>query len=166
MGTLIVIRHSKTEPAAATDYVRALTSRGRADATAAGKWLAAEDIVADAALVSAARRARQTWVRVADAAGWDVQPSIERELYGADEYDVLGMIRQVEDVDTLAVIGHNPTMHSLVALLDDGEGDADARMEVATSFPTSAIAAFEVAVPWSEVGPGTATLRSLHVGRS
>lgn len=164
VGTLIVIRHAKTEPSAATDFVRELTGRGRRDATATGKWLGKRGVIADAALVSAARRARQTWVRVADAAGWDVEPSIEEALYGADAYDVLDRVRVVDDADTLVVIGHNPTMHSLAATIDDGEGDPAA--EISSGYPTSTAAVFDVAVPWSDIAPGVGTLRALYTGRA
>lgn len=162
MGTLIVIRHAKTEPAAATDYVRELTERGRADAAATGRWLAGEGLVPDVALVSAARRARQTWVRVAGAAGWAVRPSIERSLYTADEYDVLALLGTLGDAETVAVIGHNPTMHALANLLDE---DAGARDRLATGFPTSTVAVLDVPVPWVSLGPGGADLRSLHTAR-
>ena len=62
---LVVMRHSKAESTAPSDHERALASRGRADAAAAGMWLAEQGITPDAALVSDAMRTRQTWAQVA-----------------------------------------------------------------------------------------------------
>lgn len=165
MGTLIVIRHAKTEPSAATDYVRELTERGRRDAKATGAWFAERGITANVALVSAARRARQTWVRVAEAAGWDTEPRIEQQLYGADAYAVLDLVRGVGTAATVVVVGHNPTMHSLAATLDDGEGDPAATAAMAEGYPTSTSAVFDVPVAWADIAPGAGTLRALHTGR-
>ncbi|QYJ05007.1 histidine phosphatase family protein [Nocardioides panacisoli] len=165
MSTLIVIRHAKTEPAASTDFVRELTARGRRDARATGNWLAERGLAADAALVSAARRARQTWVRIADAAGWDVEPAIEPALYSAEVEDVIGRLRLLEGEDTVAVIGHNPTMHALAATLDDGAGDTEAATRLREGYPTSTAAVLDVPVAWADLAPGAGTLRALHTGR-
>ena len=39
---LVVVRHAKAEPYGPTDFERELAARGRADAAAAGAWLAAQ----------------------------------------------------------------------------------------------------------------------------
>ena len=50
-----------------------------------------------------------------------------------------------DDVGTLVVIGHNPTIGLLAQLLDDGDGRrrADAVDRLFTGYPTSAVAVFE-----------------------
>lgn len=166
------MRHAKTEPSATTDFVRELTPRGRRDARTTGRWLAEQGLTPDVALVSAARRARQTWVRVADAAGWRTDPDIEQGLYGAEVPDVIGRLRLVDDagevssaVETVVVIGHNPTIHGLVATLDDGEGDPAARAALASGYPTSTAAVLDVSLPWADLAPGVGTVRALHTGR-
>ncbi len=63
------------------------------------------------------------------------------------------------------MIGHNPTMASLVQLLDDGEGDLEAVNAMVTGFPTSAVAVLACHGQWHELGPGAATVTGFHVGR-
>ena len=64
---LILLRHAKTEKAApgAQDRDRALTKRGRKDATAIGAYMAHHALIPDRALVSTAQRTRETWERLA-----------------------------------------------------------------------------------------------------
>src|ERR1051326_1928733 len=64
--TLVIMRHAKAEPlVSGTDFDRPLTTRGRADATAAGAWLAAGRIAPDLVICSPAARTRGTWHGVA-----------------------------------------------------------------------------------------------------
>ena len=64
------MRHAKAEQVGPSDFERALSGRGVADAVAGGGWLAELGISPDLALVSAALRTRQTWEAVADGASW------------------------------------------------------------------------------------------------
>lgn len=163
---LVVIRHSKAGPHTGVDFERELTERGRHDAAAAGRWLASQGITPSAALVSSAVRARQTWHGVATGAKWTVEPSYEQSLYSAEAYDVLELASLVDEaVGTLVVVGHNPTMHSFAATIDDGEGDPAASAELASGFPTSAVAVFDVPVPWADLAQGAGRLTGFHVGR-
>ncbi len=164
---LVVVRHAKAEGYGPTDFDRELAARGRADAAAAGSWLAEELVGADAALVSAAVRASQTWDIVAEAAGWTVEPVLDRALYGADEDGVLDLIRLTDEgVGTLVVVGHNPTMGLLAQLLDDGEGPPDAVDRLMQGYPTSATAVFELPATWARTAMGRARLTHYHVGRA
>ncbi|WP_299055229.1 histidine phosphatase family protein [uncultured Nocardioides sp.] len=164
--TLVVVRHCKAERQAPTDFERRLSDRGRADGTALGSWLAEQGVHADAALVSAAQRTDETWDVVSAAAGWTCRPRLSRTLYLADEDGVLTQLREVdEDARTVVVVGHNPTMHALAVWLDDGDGDAEARAAIASSYPTSAATVLDVNVAWADLAPGAATVRAVHVGR-
>lgn len=164
--TLVVLRHSKAEQVAATDFERPLLPRGRLDAADVGRWLAGRGMRPDVALVSAAARTRETWAELATGAGWDLEPTVDRGLYAAGADTVLDLVRDLDDTVTcVVVIGHNPTVAYLAALLDDGEGDAGAGNEMAMGYPTSAAAVFDLAGPWADLGPGTASLRAFHVGR-
>lgn len=163
---LVVVRHARAEPFAASDVERVLTSRGRDDATALGGWLAAQGIVPGVAYVSYAARTRETWQAVADAAGWGIEPQIDGNLYGTDEDGVLELVHATPtDVETVVVIGHNPTMGTLAQLLDDGEGPATGAIAT-EGFPTSAAAVFAVDGAWDEVEPMAGRLVAFHVGRA
>ena len=109
--TLLVMRHSKTEPTAETDHVRRLTDRGRDDARAAGAWVAASGRVPELILASSAARAEETAQLIA--AVCDVRRlELVDDLYGADGYEVLETVAdQVpDDVTTAMLVGHNPTI--------------------------------------------------------
>lgn len=160
----MLLRHAKAEPYAATDAARELTDRGRADAAALGRWLADVGIVPDVAHVSDSARTRATWAEIAAAAGWSLTPSIDAYLYGCDEEGVLELTSVAgDDVGTIVVVGHNPTMGSLVQWLDDGDGDHTGA--ALTGFPTAAAAVLEVEGEWSDLRAASARLVDFHVGR-
>ncbi len=161
---LVIVRHAKAEQVAGSDFERELTDRGRRDAAEAGAWLAAHDVRPDAALVSAAPRAAQTWAALASGAGWDLAPTLDRGLYTAGPDTALDVLRGLDEATGCAVVlGHNPTMAVLAQLLDDGEGDEEAGRAMATGFPTSAVAVFAVDGSWADLA--AARLTGFHVGR-
>jgi phosphohistidine phosphatase len=163
---LVVVRHAKAESFAPHDVDRVLADSGRADARALGQWFHDQGIVADAAYVSYAARACETWKLVAEAAGWDVEPDIDGILYGTDEDGVLELLHETPELARAAVVvGHNPTIGLLAQLLDDGDGGASATTDLA-GFPTSAAAVFEIGCSWAAVSPMCARLRAFHVARA
>ncbi len=163
---LVVLRHSKAEQGSADDRSRSLTARGRGDAIAAGQMLAGLGVRPQQALVSSAARARETWEGVAEGLGLKLATRVEDALYSADEDIALELVNTTDDdVGSLVVVGHNPTIAALAHLLDDGEGTGDARTAMHQGFPTSAFAVFAVNGAWSQVAAGTARLREFGVGR-
>jgi phosphohistidine phosphatase len=164
--TLVVVRHAKAEQDGPTDAERRLAERGHDDAAEAGRWLASEGVVPDRALVSAAVRTEETWRDLAEAAGWTLEPHLDRGLYTAGVDSALDLVRMLDDdVRCVVMVGHNPTVASLAQVLDAGDGDQDAGDRMLGGFPTSAVAVFGFDGSWSDLGPGTATLRAFHVGR-
>ena len=160
------MRHAKAEQTAPSDLERPLADRGRADATAAGAWLAEQGWTPDHALVSGALRTQETFACVADGGGFEVQPELDRSLYSAAPESVLDLIRLLpDDVRCLLVIGHNPTMGSLAQLLHDGSGDQDAITEMTGDFPTSALALLEHDGAWADLAWTTCSLTAFHVAR-
>jgi phosphohistidine phosphatase len=151
------MRHAKAEPFAASDAERDLTARGRADAAAAGAFLADLGVVPDSALVSSAARARATWAEVAAALGVGLEPVVEDAVYQGSGEVVLDCLQQVSgEAMTLMYVGHNPAAAWLLHLLDDGGGDPAAGEEMARGFPAGAVAVLEVEVPWPELAEATA----------
>jgi phosphohistidine phosphatase len=149
---LIVMRHAKAEPFAATDHERALTDRGRSEAAAAGEHLAARDLRPDYVVVSPAARTVGTWEVVAGALGTSVQATVDEAVYHGNPDTVLESLRLApEDAGVVLFVGHNPTASYLCHLLDDGEGDPEALAGILRGFPTGALAVFEVEVPWAEL---------------
>lgn len=147
MDRLILMRHGKAEPHAASggDFERALAPRGQADATLMGEVLAKAGLAPDLALVSSARRTRETWA-AAGAAFPAARCEERRDLYHAEAQDILAAIRD-EDPDggTVMVVGHNPGLHDLALRLALGGPSAPALLaQLRGKFPTSTVAVFAI----------------------
>ncbi|MGH3373300.1 MAG: SixA phosphatase family protein [Actinoallomurus sp.] len=154
---LAVVRHARAgEAPGRPDIDRPLTSRGRRNAADAGTWLRDVGVSFDAVVCSTARRARETWAELAGASAAP-EAVFERRVYDADPPTLLAVLGELPDeVVTAAVVGHNPGMHTLVALLTDSEMER---------FPTCAIALLDVTGGWGDLGAGSAALRTLHLPR-
>ncbi|HEX4685301.1 MAG TPA: histidine phosphatase family protein [Nocardioides sp.] len=163
---LVVMRHARAEPGGETDHARELAQSGWDDALEVGRWLADRGLVPEAALVSAARRTTSTWLAVAEGGSFDVEPTASEGLYAAGPETVLDLLRETDDdVHSLVVIGHNPTIAYLAQLLDDGTGDAEAERGMAIGFPACAVAVFEVTGSWNDLELASARLLAFHVRR-
>ncbi|MFC6884173.1 MULTISPECIES: SixA phosphatase family protein [Actinomadura] len=148
MPKLIVLRHAKAAAAIGLpDHERPLADRGRRDAAATGDWLRSNDLVPGQVLCSTTVRTRQTLELLA----LDAETGFESRVYDNDPDDLLALVRENgrDDVGTLMVLGHNPSVHQVVHGLAGESPDA---------FPTCALAVIEVPGPWSETWPGTGTL--------
>lgn len=147
-----LLRHAHANPQAAggSDRERALSLRGEAEADAAGKWLA-EHGRPDRVLTSDAQRTRQTAERVLAQLGY-VDQRIEPSIYEADVRDLITAIEGHADAGHLMLVGHNPSLESLVALLTTGQSGDHRGM------PPAGIAVLDF--PGREVEPGSARLVS------
>jgi phosphohistidine phosphatase len=162
---LLLMRHAKAEPYGPSDRDRPLTRSGRRDAAAVGMWLAEHHLAPDHALVSAAVRSTETCTEVRTAGGFDVDPEIRPELYGAEADEILRAIAQVPpEVTALLYVGHNPGVEVVAAALA-GEGERQAMRRLLTGFPTSGLAVYDVPVTWRELDEGAARLADFYVGR-
>lgn len=160
------MRHAKAEQDGPTDFERRLAERGHLDALEAGRWLAAQGVEPEQALVSAAVRTQETWESLVEGAGWDLEPDLERGLYSAGTEACLDLLRDVDPgITSVIVVGHNPTMASLAAVLDDGEGDEDAGNELTMDYPTSALTVFAYDGEWKDLDEASASVVAFHVGR-
>jgi phosphohistidine phosphatase len=68
------------------------------------------------------------------------------------------------DVETLLVVGHEPTMSQLALGLDN-EGNEAAAQHITMKFPTSAVAMLGTAEPWETLTMRGAALIAFHVPR-
>jgi phosphohistidine phosphatase len=162
---LLLIRHAKAA-AGANDPERPLAERGIRDAEAIGRWLVQAGFLPDHVLVSTARRARQTWERASAALTSSPEPTVEPRIYDNSPQSLLAAIRDVpEEVQTLALVGHNPSIAELADLLDDGDPDPDARHELDAGFKTGGVALFEVPAAFPSTAPGEARLTGFTVPR-
>ena len=144
---LVLIRHAKAEQGS-PDLDRALSDRGRSDAAAIGHWLVAQDVNPDRVVISPSRRTRQTWEHAGT-----TPAEADGRIYDNTVADLLEIIRETpDDVQTLVLVGHNPSMGELAALIDP-----DVR-----EFPTSATAIIELD-DWAD--PRSGRLSAMAVPR-
>ena len=146
MKRLILMRHAKTEPwtEGIDDHGRALTPVGHEDAVRMAAALTAEGWVPDRALVSSARRTRETWSHLSPGLA-RCEVLVDEALYLAGERGIADFIAEADGASTLLIIGHNPGMHDLAVRLvrEAGSSDHQAAMRIAAKFPTGAAALFE-----------------------
>ncbi len=163
---LALVRHAKAAADNGDDADRPLAARGVSDAPAIGHQLAEWGIVPARIVVSPASRARQTWQLAAAQLGQTAQPVLDERIYRNTVDDLLAVVQSTPaEVDTLVLVGHNPSMERFASSLDDGYGDAAARKALADAYPTSAIAVFELAVEWAHVGTGSGRLTAFAAPR-
>lgn len=162
---LIVMRHAKAEPFAATDHERTLTSRGVRDARDAGVHLRERGFVPDWVLVSSAVRARQTWDAVCEGLETSPEATFDDAVFNGSADVVLSCLAAApSDATTVMFVGHNPAASYLCHDLDDGQGDPVALSGLLQGFPPAAVCVLEVAVPWAELGSEAGRVVDYHVG--
>ncbi|MCZ4299226.1 SixA phosphatase family protein [Henriciella marina] len=147
MKRLILLRHAKTElwNEGVSDRDRKLVARGHKDAQAIGNELKARGWVPDAALVSSARRTRETWRHLQE-----FFPACEAKLsdtlYLASVPTILDQVTlAAPKSSTLMVIGHNPGMQeaALSILREAGTNDEIAARKLGEKLPTGTAVLFE-----------------------
>ncbi len=133
-----------------------LSARGLEDSAAMGTVIAERGETPDLVLCSTSERTRQTWAQVRPALGGAPETRFLRALYEADDY--LGILKaEGGEARSVLLIGHNPAMQETAALLASARESADGA-ELASSFPTAALAIFEHPGAWAELRPGTMRL--------
>ena len=118
MKILDVMRHAKTEPwsARCDDHERQLTQRGLRDASLIGNFLVGSGRMPQVAIVSSAKRTRQTFQRLSEC-GLATSAEVADSLYGATANGALSLIQGVDNaVDHAMVVGHEPTMGDIIGL--------------------------------------------------
>jgi phosphohistidine phosphatase len=146
MRRLILLRHAKAEPrAAGGDIERPLSQRGRSDAAIMGRLLAREGDAPDLALVSVARRTRETWDLAAPAFP-KARALVLDGLYNAGSDEMLCEIEDhADDAESLMLVGHNPGLHELaVGLLIAGAAAPWQIERMSARFPTATAAVFAI----------------------
>jgi phosphohistidine phosphatase SixA len=152
MRDLVLLRHAHAEPAGTgqPDLDRPLSSEGLAEAEAAGRWLREKGLVPDRVLASPSRRTRETLEAVLSAVGY-VDQRLEEAIYDAAPGTLAALVDQHRDVERLLVVGHNPGLERLVALMHSGQS-GDYR-----GMPPGGIAVLRLPAD-AAIEPGIATL--------
>ncbi|HSR50897.1 MAG TPA: histidine phosphatase family protein [Acidobacteriota bacterium] len=153
MRRLILIRHGKSDWDAdfSHDHERPLNKRGRRAARAMGLFLEGTGNRPQAILSSTAVRARTTVELAVEAAGWNLEPRLTRNLYASGSNAVIEEIQAAQDeAEILLVAGHQPTWSQTCSrLIGGGE----------LRYPTAAACCMGFSLnSWSQIRPGGAEL--------
>lgn len=122
MFELILLRHAYALPAqpGQADLERPLSAEGRAEADAVAAWLKTHARLPDRVLHSPARRTRETCERVLAVLGYSDHREDER-IYAATPGDLFSVIEDNSEAQRLLLIGHNPGLEQVAALLSTGQ---------------------------------------------
>lgn len=133
MQELILLRHAQAMASAAdgSDRERPLTARGESEAKAAADWLHQHGAHPDSILCSPARRAMMTATQALAALGADASQYIP-EIYDATPGSLITLLDAYADSRQVLLIGHNPGLERLVALLVEGRSQEYRGMPPAT----------------------------------
>ncbi|RZS82771.1 phosphohistidine phosphatase [Motilibacter rhizosphaerae] len=157
MPTLVVVRHAKADrPGGVDDLDRPLLRRGRADAQAAGEWVAGSTGAPGLVVTSPALRTRETVEGLQRGWGAEVSVVVEERIYEASLGDLLRVVRGLDDDEgTIALVGHDPGLSLLVAEL------TGSRVEL----PTCGVAVIEVPSAWADTPSSACRLVASAVPR-
>ena len=164
MLRLLLLRHAKSAwPDGVADRDRPLAERGKRGAVAIGSYMAENGLLPAVALVSPARRTIETWDIATRSWPPHTPPTYEDALYEASPDALLAVVRRQTGRSPLLIVGHNPGMEGLAALLLKRAH----RTRVLPKYPTGALAVIDLpAGEWSGVAPGEGTLERFVTPRA
>ncbi|APX90173.1 hypothetical protein BV394_10915 [Brevirhabdus pacifica] len=122
--TLILTRHAKSDwTDGLADHERPLSARGRTEAQALGRHLAAQGWMPDLTLSSSARRAQETAALAHEALPEHPQQDLF-DLYQAGPLAMLLALRRAGPSRVVMMVGHNPGIANFASkLLARAPGD-------------------------------------------
>lgn len=157
---LILIRHAQAghAPSGGGDHDRTLTTYGFRQAEQIGRLITDGTLPRpELVFTSSAVRARQTWQVAASAASVEVPTIADRTLYGADQDDLVDLLREVPDgVRVVALVGHAPEVPRLAYSVTDARA-VEARV---FGWSPAGVGVVEVSGTWSEFPDAGARLVS------
>lgn len=169
MKTLYLLRHAKSswKTAGLADIDRPLNKRGQRAAKAIGEHMRERKIALDQVLCSPSQRTRETLERLERALPASLPVRVEKAVYLAEAPLLLRRVRRLSDsLASVMIVGHNPGLEELAAILADGTEGADTstRERMAEKFPTGALATLSADIDhWHDLAAGGAHLRGFFV---
>jgi phosphohistidine phosphatase len=156
---LLLLRHAKSEKPepGLHDRDRSLNHRGRTDAPSIGAYMAHHGLMPNTAIVSPARRTRETFERLASSWSSTCPVRYVDALYEAAPEAIIKAIQQSSG-EILLVVGHNPGLHEAAHLLI-ASGDVETRERLNEALPTSGLAVIDfTGSNWRKLHPHSGRL--------
>ena len=163
MKRIALLRHAKSDwdAGASSDFDRPLSEEGRAAATAMGRYIHRACGEFTHALVSPARRCRETFEAACEEYRHAPDTLFEDSLYLASSGTLLNLLQSQDDSwDDVLLVGHNPGLTFLTLdLIRPGENVED-RERIAAKFPTAGFVELACDVEhWGQVCSASCTLK-------
>ncbi|MGA8748069.1 MAG: histidine phosphatase family protein [Pseudolabrys sp.] len=156
MRRLLLFRHAKAERSepGMEDRARKLVERGRKEANRVGNYMSSHALIPDRVMTSPSSRTQETWKFAATAFRTPPTAIPVEQLYDATADTILNVVRETTPAThTLLVIGHNPGLHELAAMLI-ASGDIEARERLREKLPTSGLVIIDFALDdWGKLHP-------------
>ena len=146
---LILTRHAKSswDDPLMTDHDRPLNKRGRASASALGRFLAAKVYIPDEVVISSSERTRETWELMSREAGFTAEPDFASSLYLAEPDVMLNILKGCSG-KTVMLVAHNPG----VSYMAQAIVDTPPAMHISDRYPTGATSVVDFDVEsWDEI---------------
>ena len=143
MKKIFFLRHAKSSwtDFSLKDFDRPLSTRGIQDAELMGNYFHSKKINLDTVISSPSKRTKETLDHFFN----NSIPRIEfdKSLYHAHLEDILGVIRLLfEDVNTIMIVGLNPSMHEVTEFLSGS---------FLPKYPTCGLAALNFENEWKDL---------------
>lgn len=141
MRQLILVRHAKAVPAGGqiADFDRPLADQGLIDAPQVARGLAAAGAAPQLALISPARRCRETWAAM-QSAFVGVETRLIEVFYDAAAETLLEGA-EAAGAERVLLIAHNPGLHELAARFAHRNAPLDQQLRA--KLPPAGAALFE-----------------------
>lgn len=162
MRRLFLLRHAQTMPSDGKhDKERKLTPIGQMDARALGAIMAKKKYQPDQVLCSPAVRTRDTLLGLMESLN-TVSILYLLSLYEEGQDEMLKTIRNADDdVNTLMIVAHNPSIHSLTMTLAL-EDSPTLMNKLAAGYKPGTLSVLDCpCAHWADIKPGENTLVDL-----
>jgi phosphohistidine phosphatase len=149
--TLHLLRHAKSSWDSPTlhDHDRPLAPRGIRACAQISKYVREQGIAPGLILCSTAARTRETLAGVEEAFVVTPRTEFRAGIYEASRKALLSIVRGIPtEVDSAMLIGHQP---GIGALALDLAGSGDRLGDLASKFPTAALATLESGGDWADL---------------
>ena len=159
---LYLLRHAQAAPSGTgiSDIDRFLTDKGLGDAAALGKYLSSQNLKPELVLCSSAKRTQQTLKELSTSFDeLNVQKSVD--IYHASAGQLLGMIQDCTSTQSIMIVGHNPSIYELAAMLST-QGCERVLSRLSQGYQPASLSIIDCECEsWAEINPDHCALSEL-----
>ena len=156
MKQIFILRHAKSswDNSNLSDFERPLADRGIRDTKKLSNFLKENEFRVDKVLCSKATRAKDTFDLIADGFNFQInKATYSDQLYFGDTTNIINDLKKLDErFKNILIVGHNPTLHSLVESLTN---------EKISRFTTCNLAIMLYEGDWIELNSHKCSLKSL-----